>query len=608
MREWAGTLAALAGLILPGLGWAFAGRWPLPWLAAGLASAGAILAGVLGLVLAGVPVTFVSLGLWLVLVGAPGWVKAWSLRAVAPASTSVRQEWWLALPVLPLLAVAAWRALAQPLSGADAGFRWNELALLLVERGNLDFYPPIRVADFTAYFWADGISPLVASLYAWTYLAIGSTARIWTAIPVLLQTAALLGVLFGLGRQWGGGRGGWLACALGGGTMLLQFAFNLGQETGLTAIGTGGMVLFLLRWRETREVRLLVPAALAATVAACAREYGAIAALAGAGWIFSQGRAWRPALAFAVGAALLPLWWHGRVYLLTGNPLYAQDFAGWPTNPVFAAWMRHYRTIYGDTLPHLATWREIARIGLVTAMPALLGLAGGLLLGRKQAGWGLGCALVAGFVAIWIWSLPFTAGGPFYSMRVLSPLLVLGCASGGAGLARWVPGRTHLAGVMIGLTLLGLDAALRAWTIPGNPYSLPPAAWADAGNQIQLEADRTDGPFFSRVAQVVTGRVLSDSAGLREFFQREGKTYSPLWSPDVAWLFSGPVQPDAAARLRALGFSHLLLKRTSISIDFLRDRGVLASLEGHLKVVMANPTYILLELGDPLPPPQAGHE
>ena len=30
MREWAGTLAALAGLILPGLGWAFAQRWPLP--------------------------------------------------------------------------------------------------------------------------------------------------------------------------------------------------------------------------------------------------------------------------------------------------------------------------------------------------------------------------------------------------------------------------------------------------------------------------------------------------------------------------------------------------------------------------------------------------
>jgi hypothetical protein len=596
MREAAGIFCALAGLVLPGLGWALALRWPLPWLAAGLASAGAILAGVLVLVLAGVPVTFASLGLWLVLVGAPGWVRAWAARAAVPAPVAGAREWWLALPVLPLLAVAAWRALVQPLSGADAGFRWNELALLLAERGNLDFYPPTTVADFTAYFWADGISPLVASLYAWTYLAVGSTDRIWTAIPVLLQVAGLLAVLFGLGRQWGGARGGWFACALGGGTMLLQFACNLGQETGLTALGTGGMIIFLLRWRETREARLLVPAALAATLAACAREYGAIAALAGAGWIFSQGRAWRPALGFALGAALLPLWWHGRVTLLTGNPLYAQEFADWPTNPVFAAWMQNYRAIYGDALAQPATWREIARIGLVTALPALLGLASGLALGRKQAGWGLGWALTAGFVAIWIWSMPFTAGGPFYSMRVLSPLLVLGCASGGACLAHWVPGRTHLAGVMIGLTLLSVDASLRAWTIPGNPYSLAPAAWPDAGHRIQLEFERTDRPFLAQVAQVAGGRVLSDSAGLREFFQREGKTYSPLWSPDVAWLFSGEVQPDAAARLRALGFSHLLLKRTSISIDFLQKHGVLASLHGHLRVVMANPTFVLLEL------------
>lgn len=608
MREVPGIFCAFAGFFLPGLGWALALRWPLPWLAAGLASAAAILAGVLGFVLMGVPVTFASLGLWLLLVGAPGWMKAWSARPGAQASTSVAREWWLALPVVPLLAVAVWRACVQPLSGADAGFRWNELALLLVAQRDLAFYPPTTAADFTAYFWADGISPLVASLYAWTYLAVGSTARIWTAIPVLLQVAGLLALLFGLGRQWGGARGGWFACALGGGTMLLQFAFNLGQETGLTALGTGGMILFLLRWRETGELRLLVPAALAATVAACAREYGAIAALAGAGWIFSQGRAWRPAAGFALGAALLPLWWHGRVTLLTGNPLYAQDFAGWPTNPVFAAWMQNYRTIYGDALQHPATWVEIARIALVTALPALLGLAGGLALGRKQAGWGLGWALTAGFVAIWIWSMPFTAGGPFYSMRVLSPLLVLGCAAGGALLARWVPGRTHLAGVMIGLALLGVDASLRAWTIPGNPYSLPPAAWVDAGNQIQLEFDRTDRPFLARAAQVATGRVLSDSAGLREFFAREGKTYSPLWSPDVAWLFSGQVQPDAAARLRALGFSHLLLKRTSISVDFLRDQGVLPSLEGHLQVVMANPTFILLELEHASPPPKTGHE
>ena len=171
------ALLAGAGLLLPGTGWALALRWPLPWLAGGLASALAILAGVLACVFTGVPVTLLSLGFWLLLVGAPGWMKWARARAASPATSPGRREWWLALPVAPLLFVAAWRAGVEPLSGADAGFRWNLLAELLVETGNLDFYPPVTPDGFTHYFWADGINPLVASVYAWTYLAGGSVAK-----------------------------------------------------------------------------------------------------------------------------------------------------------------------------------------------------------------------------------------------------------------------------------------------------------------------------------------------------------------------------------------------------------------------------------------------
>jgi len=35
---------------------------------------------------------------------------------------------------------------------------------------------------------------------------------------------------------------------------------------------------------------------------------------------------------------------------------------------------------------------------------------------------------------------------------------------------------------------------------------------------------------------------------------------------------------------------------------------VLQSLDARLKVVMANPTFILLELQDQSPPPKTGHE
>lgn len=603
MREAAGALLALAGLILPGLGWARAGRWPLPWLGGGLLSALAILAGVFALVVAGVPVTLLSLSLWLAAVAAPGWIKA---ARIPREPAGLGREWWLMLPALPLVFVAVWHACVQPLPGADVSFRWNLLAELLVEQGNLAFYPPTRTEDFVQYFWADGINPLVASLYAWTYLACGSVAKGWTAIPVLAQIAGLLVLLFGLGRQWGGERGGWFAGVFGSMTMLLQFAFNLGQETGLTTLGAGGMVFYLLQWRETREGRLLVAAAVAAGVAASAREYGAVAAIAGAGWILFETRAWRAALRFALGAALLPLLWHGRVYLITGNPMYAQDFAGFPTNPVFDAWMKNYQAIYGDQLRHAATWQELLRLVRVTALPAVLGLLAGAVVLRGQPGRTL-VALVAGlFLAVWYASIPYTAGGLFYSMRVLGPVLVLGCAWGGACLARGVPGKAHLAGVLIGLTLFSGDAALRAWTIPQNPYTLSPRDWSRAGYQLQDDFERENTPFLREVARVVPGRVLSDSAGLRDFFAREGKTYSPLWTPEVAWLFSGQPQPDAVARLRALGYSHLLLKRMSISFDFLRDRGALAALDGQLKVVMANPTFILLELVPaPAPSPAA---
>ena len=117
-------------------------------------------------------------------------------------------------------------------------------------------------------------------------------------------------------------------------------------------------------------------------------------------------------------------------------------------------------------------------------------------------------------------------------MRVLSLALLLGCAAGGAALARWVPGRTNLAGVMIGLGLLATDASLRAWTIPGNPYALSPAEWPAAGNQINRDFDRDDRPFIAAVARVVTGRVLSDAAGLREFFQRGEDLFAALDAGD----------------------------------------------------------------------------
>lgn len=591
------TVLILAGLLLPGVIWARSACWPLPWLAGGVISALGLFSGVIFLSECGAGVTVFTLGGWQASIAVAGIIYG---RRHGPASSPDRfslAECWIALPALPMIAVAAWRAFTQPLAGADIDFRWNYLAVVIANSGGMAHYPPVSAVDFEQYFWPDGIAPLVASLYAWTYLAAGSTAKSWTVLPVLLQFAGLLTLLLALGRLWGGTRGGWFACALGGATMLLQFAFNLGQETGLTALGVGGLAYYLTLWERTRRADLLIPAAACAALAASAREYGLLFPLVGAGWLLGARAGWRQTAWFAVGALALPVAWHLRNWLRTGNPFYAQDVAGiFPVNPVFAEWMRGYVEIHGGSFRHWSGWVEMGRLFLITSLPAWLGLLAGATLWRRQPGWVGMLGLVGATLVCWLVSVPYTAGGIFYSMRVLSPLLLLGCAWGGAALARWVPGRRHSTGLLLGLGLFALDASLRALTIPLNPYAISPREWPGAGYRFQQDFARDDQTFLDTIAQEVPGKVLSDSAGLQSIFHARGRPLAPFWSPEVAFICSADFAGDAVTRLRELGYTHLLLKRAQFSVDFLGRTGALRRLEGRMHVVRENQSYLLFAL------------
>jgi hypothetical protein len=597
-----GGVLALAGFLLPGLGWAFAFRWPAPWFAGGVLSALVIFTGVVGSAVLGIPVMGLTQGIWLGGI-ALGGAWFWKQRRIAQNSASAPLgDWWLALPGVPMLLVALWRASLQPLSGADNVFRWDHLARLIVQTGNLDYYPPHTAEGFSLYFWADGIAPLISSQYAWTYLATGSTDIRWTVIPVLLQYAGLLVLLLGLGRWWGGPRGGWFAIALAGGTLLLQFAFGLGQETGCTALGAIGMLFYLLHWQRDRIPTLLVPAAACAALVACSREYGFTFLLIGAGSLGILSRNWKLTAAWTAGAGLLPFAWHLRNWLLTGNPFYAMNVAGlFPLNPVFNAWMQDYVRIFGKTLLEFSGWREIARLLLLSTMPALAGFCAGAWLWRRRSGWLAGVLTGALSATLCLISAPYTAGGFFYAMRVMSPLMLLGCAWGGGVLAHWFPGRTHLTGVLAGLTLLGIDASLRAWTIPVNPYTLAPQEWPEAGYRLQLDFLREDQTFLESVAQTVPGKVLSDSAGVQDIFRARGRQLTPFWSPETAFLFAPNFKGDAVARLRELGYTHLLLKRAQFTVDFLTREGALARLEGRISFAKANSSYVLFALEPPAP-------
>lgn len=597
MHLGAGAVIA-AGLLLPGWFWARAACWPLPWLAGGVLSGLGIFAAVLLFNGSEVPVTRLTLGAWQAVIALGGFLFWWRRRAepAAPAAAG-RSGWWLALPALPMIGVALWRAVEQPLSGADVDFRWNHLAVMIVKNGGLAHYPPVTGVDFSHYFWPDGIAPLLAGIYAWTYLVAGSTEKIWTAVPVLLQVAGLLALLRALGRIWGGERGGWFACALGGGTMLLQFSVNLGQETGLTALGVGGMVCYLMEWQRTRRGSLLVPTAACAALAAGAREYGLIFPVIAAGWLLAAGAGGRRTCAFAAGALILPASWHLRNWVLTGNPLYAQDVAGiFPVNPAFTAWMRGYVEIYGEPLRQWAGWREVGRLLALGALPSLLGLAAGAVLWRRATGWILVMLLAAATVLCWLASVPFTAGGLFYSMRVLSPLLLLGCAWGGAALAHWVPARRYLAGVWLGCLLFGLDAGLRALTIPLNPYQLNPREWPTAGHVLQRDYVRFIEPFLDNAARRIPGRVLTEAVVAPQVFRSRGLEAVPFWSPDVAFLFKPEAGRDAVVQLQARGITHVLLSRVPSTSEYVLRTGIWAQLDSRVQVVMSDDTFILFAL------------
>jgi len=586
-----------AGLLLPGLGWALALRCPLPVFSAGVFSALAIFAGVLALDATGIAITLGSLGWWLGAVAVFGGAWSWRIRYTITPERPDFEGWWLALPAVPAVLVAIWRALAHSLPGADVDFRWGHLARLIVEEQSLAFYPPVTDQSFALYFWADGIAPLVSSIYAWTYLAAGSVDRMWTAIPVLFQFAGLYALLYVLGRHWGGSRAGWLACGLGGATMLLQFSFGLGQETGLTTLGVGGMVYSLMKWRESRDLGALVAAVACGALTACAREYGLVFLLLGIGWVFCSSGKMREKIGYAAAAAALPVCWHVRNWMMTGNPFYCQDFAGvFPVNPAFDAWMKAYAEIHGAVWRGAEGWTSFLRYLLIGSIPGLLGFGAGILILRNRSHWDLW--LCTGFLAVVVWmaSVPYTAGGLFYSMRVLGPLLLLGCAWGAYVIISWSDRRYFVVIAACCILIVGIDSALRALTIPMNPYRLKPQEWLRVGDWIRRDFIRDDLPFLREIASMGGGKILSDSAGVQDTLRQNGRTVAPLWTPEASFLFDPTLSQPASRRLMELGYSHILIKRSEFSLDFLVRQGLWQRLGPDLQPQSSNDTFVYFRL------------
>ncbi len=499
--------------------------------------------------------------------------------------------------------VLLYRLGTQPLTGPDVGFRWSWLAEQMLRQGSLGFYPPHSTADFARYFWAESIPPGVAGLYAWSYACGGSFAPLWTSPAVLLQFLALHDLVWRLAHRMGGEPAARLAVLLLAATPLLNWSVVIGQETGLTAIGVCGLVYGLLAWGTDHQNRTwLLLAGFSAALVAVAREYGVAFGALGAVVLLAWRAPWRGLLAYGLTALLLPATWFGYVWLKTGNPVYSLGLAGlFPVNDVFDRYTAFVRLLQSVGLVSPEGLYQFLRYLLLFALPAVAGLM--LAAWRARITFTLAALFIVATTLLWIVSIGYTAGGLFYSMRVLSPVFSLAAILGGVAAAE-AAGNSSFRRIGAGfLLVLGLESLPKTLALPVNPYRAAPVDWLHAGGEFVGRTARADAELLPAVRSL-PGRpvIITESAGLQRLLAGTGLPVVPIWSPAVSWLLDARLPAaDFTARLRELGDCCLILTRDSHGARFVQARAH-PSLGPFLRLQQFSDQYVVYRLATPPPP------
>jgi len=598
----------MGGLLLPGSMLLRALRLPWSLAAAFVSSAATLYVVVLVFACTGAVISLVTLAAGLALV-----TLVARLVPARPSTTQISSSFacfeqmgaWLPLYGAFWL-IVAYRLGFQPLNGPDVAFRWSWLAEQMLQFGSLDFYPPRSAADFVRYFWAESIPPGVASLYAWTYACAGSKQALWTSPVVALQLLAVHELIWRLASRWGGAVVARRAVLLAAACPLLTWSVTMGQETGLTALAVTGLVWSLSHLHDENGRRWAALAGIFAIVAASTREYGAIfplVAVAATVWLQAPRRQ-----TWVLAAVALPvtLAWPLRVWLLTGNPVYSLNVFGlFPTNPVFTAWNDLLRGPSSLALGTAASWPEIGRDLLLWGLPAVAGLAAlvMLLVQRLRE-----ARIVAFFVALtfalWFAAVFYTAGGLFYSLRVLSPALALLAVVASYGLAFWVQHPAAARYAAAGVALVLLESLPKTLVLPENPYRLTVREWPGAAAQFPAVVRGVNDALLAKVRPLPDRRrILSDHAGLPRIFAPIGTEVAPLWSPEVAWLFDEKLKPaEVAQRWRKSGLRYLVLGKTGASANFMQTHARWRTPYFTLQPVAETDTHVILEATIPAGP------
>ena len=538
MREQADVVAwlmlgpALAAFALPG--WQLARRLNLPArpLAAFLISATGFFALALLFQAADIPLTRAPLlGAWLGLGLA---CSAWAWRGEKPPSAAGNLVWrawlpWLPAVIVALVSVTA-RVTLDPLHGWDTSFRWDGLARAILERGNLDFYPPRTTGDFELCAWPDGMPPMVPLLNLWIYLACGSSDAALAAGRVLAEVLLAAGAVFALARSLHGPGAGQPALAALAACPLFLWSVTMGQESALTTIAVVSMVYFLVEYNRAGGLRLAFCTGMAATLAAISRDYiSAFAVLGAILIVMRRANRTRALIAYALPLLAVAVPWYARNWVLSGNPFYPISLGVFPGNPALDGLLAAIKAVWSFTARPDALGTLALTIACVSGV-LITGVAGLFRAGRRALPVWLAAALG---VILWAWSAASTAGGWNYSLRVLAPAAALLAA--GSGALHLLSRRMTLLGAGL-LALLAADAARRSWLLPSAPrtailpYSF--AAWAETA-AARRESDELR--LWSWMARVAGDRLcLVDSTLAHSGIRRAGGRASLFFSPAAA--------------------------------------------------------------------------
>jgi len=545
--------AATAAFLVPGwlLGRIF--RTPFAWVTSFLGSAALLFNLILVLDALRMPLDLFTVGCAYAAVA--GLIAIWAVRRSAFPS---RLKWqppemprrldclWLLPPALALASIAA-RAVLEPLSGYDNAFRWNYLAKLIFTRHSLAGYPPIRMEDFDLYSWCDGIPPLVPFLNFLIYAVAGTDAPPLISIRAVSEFVLLAALTYRFARDFWGRDAGWPSLAVLGSSALLIWGLSIEQETGLTAIALVAMIYFITRAPDESAATSALWAGVAAGVGAISREYGMYFVILGAVLLFASGRrrtiAWFLAPAVSVASP-----WYLRNWIVTGNPVYPAMGRIFPTNLVHVEIMRDIGGFMKASMSPFPLGAVLTALLATAGVAGILGFAG--LIRAKSRALGILSAILL-IAALWIWSIPLTAGGWNYSMRVLLPAVALAAVLGGwIGAAR---GRVRAACALL-LALVSVDSARRAWLLPDFPSTSPWTLSFSEWRQLRAQDDRPGANFWTVLVKVAGRKfIVVDTPNSHAAVTAAGGHATPFMSPRFAPALDPSLPADEAIRrLRAL--------------------------------------------------------